>query len=105
MLPYIKQQWEELQQFLSDKRKQLGKLYNWNNNYEKIRSRFGDAGKQPEKFYDEFLLIIEKKSKFPVSVREPITAIVGRAQHFLFAKKLEEKRNKETETPSGSDSV
>lgn len=106
MLPYIKQQWQELQKFLREKRNQLGNKYNWNNNYEKIVSRFGDAGKEPEKFYNEFLLIIEKKSNLPVSVREPITAIVGRAQHFLFAKKLEEKREQEkAETQNGSDNV
>jgi len=106
MLPYIKRSWTELQRFLGKKRRELGNNYNRRNNYELIASRFGNAREKPELYYDEYLLILEKKSKLPVSMREPIAAIVGKAQQALFSDKLDAIRKQKKEAGKKvSDSV
>ena len=97
MLPYIKKSWNEMQGFLRKKRKELGNRYNHRNNYELINERFGNAHDKPELFYDEYLLILEKKSNRPASVREVIAAIVGKAQQELFNIKLEQIRKEKEE--------
>lgn len=101
MLPYIVKSWDELQDFLRKKRAELGNNYNRRNNYELITDRFGNAKDKPELFYDEYVLIIQKKSKRPASVREVIAVVVGKAQQALFSEKLKTIREQKKEAEKG----
>lgn len=101
MLPYIVKSWDELQDFLRKKRRELGNNYNRRNNYELITDRFGSARTKPELYYDEYMLILEKKSKRPASVREVIAVVVGKAQQALFSEKLKTIREQKKEAEKG----
>jgi len=83
MLPYIKVAWKEMQDFLNGKKKELGKMYNHRNNYEMVRERFGNAAEVPEKYVNEYILIQNKASRLPASVRTPIQQIGARALNLM----------------------
>jgi hypothetical protein len=83
MLPYIKVAWKEMQDFLNGKKKELGKMYNHRNNYEMVRERFGNAAEVPEKYVNEYILIQNKASRLPASVRMPIQQIGARALNLM----------------------
>ena len=83
MLPYVKVAWKEAQDFLAGKKKELGKMYNHRNNYEMVKERFGDAENMPEKYVNEYILIQNKASRLPASVRKPIQQIGARAVNLM----------------------
>lgn len=102
MQKYVQKAWQEMQGFLQGQRKKYGKRYNSKNDYEQIDRRFGNAYQDPQKFLDEFMLIQQKRSSQPASVRTVIRHIGARAfqlatidaQANLAQQKHEEENNK-----------
>lgn len=79
MQKYVQKAWQEMQGFLHDQRKKYGNRYNSKNDYEQIDRRFDNAHQDPQKFLDEFMLIQQKRSSQPASVRTVIQHIGARA--------------------------
>lgn len=94
LVPFIREAWNEICQFLAAKRKQLGNHYNWKNDYERITERFGSPRSEPEKFFDEFMLCLNKASKQPASVRIVIEDIGRRAVDLYLKKEKQRKQQK-----------
>ena len=94
LVPFIREAWNEIRQFLADKRKQLGNHYNLKNDYERITERFGSPRSEPEKFFDEYMLCLNKASKQPASVRIVIEDIGRRAVDLYLKKKKQRKQQK-----------
>ena len=78
---------KDMHKELRRQRKKYGAEYNYKNNYEQLNRRFGE---DPRKLIDEYNLILDKKSKQPFAVREPIKAIVATAINRLIAAKMKE---------------
>ena len=78
---------EDMHKELRRQRNKYGAQYNQKNNYEQLNRRFGE---DPLKLIDEYNLILDKKSKQPAAVREPIEAIVATAINRLIAAKMQE---------------
>ena len=92
LLLYIKKAWNEMQASLRDQRKKYGARYNYRNNYELITEKFGDAFLNPGKYADEYILIQQKQSKLPASVRMVVQQIGARAINMLMLDKQAELR-------------
>jgi len=75
LVPHIKKAWSGLLLYLADQRKKYGPRYNKKNPYEMFTRRFCDPRKEPEKFYYEYMLCLNKASNQPVSVRSVIEEI------------------------------
>ncbi len=98
IIPFIKDSWRGMQNFLRKQREKHGARYNNNNVYEQVSRRFGNAQLEPEKYLDEYLLICEKKSAQPANVRGVIYEVVYKAVSACLSKKLREaKARKEAE--------
>ena len=78
---------KDMHKELRRQRNKYGAQYNYKNNYEQLNRRFGE---DPRKLIDEYNLILDKKSKQPAAVREPIEAIVATAINRLIAAKMKE---------------
>lgn len=80
---------KDMHKELRRQRNKYGAQYNYKNknNYEQLNRRFGE---DPRKLIDEYNLILDKKSKQPVAVREPIKAIVATAINRLITAKMKE---------------
>ena len=83
----VKNSLEDMHNELRRQRNKYGAQYNYKNNYEQLNRRFGE---EPLKLIDEYNLILDKKSKQPAAVREPIEAIVATAINRLIAAKMQE---------------
>ena len=83
----VKNSLEDMHNELRRQRNKYGARYNHKNKYEQLNRRFGE---EPLKLIDEYNLILDKKSKQPAAVREPIEAIVATAINRLIAAKMQE---------------
>lgn len=93
LIPFIRKAWEGVAAFLVRKRKELGPRYNEKNVYEEMCRRFCHPHKEPEKFFDEYMLCLNKASRQPSSVRSVILEVGGHAVN-LFLSKREERLHK-----------
>lgn len=75
LCPFIEAQGKELQRMILNARMKFGKRYNYRNQYQLMIDKFGNPEKNPEKYYDEYRLILQKKSKLPASVRYTVDEI------------------------------
>ena len=91
LIPYIKQAYQELLDWLRVQRKRLGGRYNWSNDYETIHRKFCSGQVYPDKWADEFLLIVDKSSKRPSSQRAIIKKVGLRALDLYIASFKEKK--------------
>ncbi len=89
LLPYIKKAWNGIQAYLFAQKEKLGPRYNRNNIYEKFSNRFCDPFKETEKFFDEYMLCLNKVSKQPSSIRNAVLYIGGQAVDLYLAKRDE----------------
>ena len=69
LCPFIEAQGKELKRMIHNARMKFGNRYNDRNQYQLMIDKFGNPEKNPEKYYDEYRLILQKKSKLPASVR------------------------------------
>jgi len=97
--PYIRNVGKEIDKMLADARKEYGARYNKKNQYEELYRRFGDPQINPDKFYDEYKLILNKQSTLPAAVRNVVDSIGNRACYAYWAdyyrKKAKENLEKE----------
>jgi len=77
--PFIRKVGKEIDKMLADARREYGNRYNHKNQYEELYRRFGDPQKDPDKFYDEYKLILAKQSTLPAAVRNTVDNIGNRA--------------------------
>ena len=77
--PFIRKVGKEIDKMLADARREYGHRYNKKNQYEELYRRFGDPQKDPDKFYDEYKLILAKQSTLPAAVRNTVDSICNRA--------------------------
>ena len=103
LYPYFRKAWRSLEGYLRRERKRLGPMYNQKNMYEEVRRRFGNASREPEKFADEYILIQQKKSGQPSSIRMVIRAIGDLAIDLYMRDRQAEElaRQADAERPSG----
>ena len=90
LVPYIQKQGEEIKKMLNKARLELGSRYNPKNRFQELYRRFQDPQFNPEPFAEEFLLIIQKKSKLPAAVRYVVRDICEAAYRQCLSDKLEE---------------
>ena len=99
LVPYIERVGEDLNKKVSAAKYELGDRYNYKNHIEEMYRRFGDPARVPEKFAEECMLIVKKKSTLPAAVRYPVTDVCNAALNQLFfdklKKKAEEKKKEE----------
>lgn len=81
--PYIVKAGEDLDDQLSIARQKYGNRYNRKNKYEQMYSKFGIPEDHPEQFYNEYVLITQKKSNLPASLREPVKEVCQMAVQML----------------------
>ena len=77
--PFIRNVGKEIDKMLKEARMKYGNRYNKKNQYEELYRRFGDPQKNPDKFYDEYKLILAKQSTLPAAVRNTVDSIGNRA--------------------------
>ena len=95
VLPYIRTAWNEMCSWRRQMRKTYGARYDFKNPYETIGKRFGNAGNDPGKFADEYILIQQKASRQPSCVRDVIAHIGSRAFWLCYNAKLSQLKEKE----------
>ena len=95
LIPYIKTQGIKLAEKLMDARKKFGDRYNKNNKAEKMISRFGDPRTCPERFADEYFLLMAKTSQLPASIRDIVREVCDAAYVNCFYDKLRKVREQE----------
>lgn len=83
--PFIVEVGKKIHDMLFEAQIKHGNRYNNKNRYEEMCKRFGDPRKDPKRFYDEYVLILRKKSDLPASVRYTIEAIMQTAFSWLSA--------------------
>lgn len=106
LVPHIKKAWDGLLLFLADQRRKYGARYNKKNPYEMFTRRFCDPRKEPEKFYDEYMLCLNKASNQPASVRTVIEEIGRQAVNSCLwqrEKQRIKRQQKKQEKPKGED--
>ena len=90
LLPYVKKAWKELQKVLAEEKKRLGERYNNRNIYEQFPSLCNDPAKEPEKFFDEYMLCLNKVNPRPARVRNVIVHVGNRAVNiYLWNKEMQ----------------
>ena len=107
LIPYIMKQGEAVAKQVREARAQYGDRYNNKNKVEEMYSRFGNPKYRPdaEKFAKEYMLILQKKSSLPATVRYPVRDICAAAMNecyhdkvvALYKKQQEEQKKKEEE--------
>lgn len=97
--PFIVEVGKKIHDMLFKARIEHGDRYNNKNRYEEMYKRFGDPRKDPKRFYDEYVLILRKKSDLPASVRYTIESIMQTAFSWLSAVLImkEQEANEEKE--------
>ena len=105
LIPYIMKQGEEVAKQVRAARNKYGDRYNRKNKVEEMYSRFGNPKYRPdaEKFAKEYMLILQKKSLLPATVRYPVRDICAAAMNewyhdkvvALYKKQQEEQKRKE----------
>ena len=89
LLPYIRKAWKSLRTWLNVQKATLGPRYKRNNIYEQLSKRFCDPAIETEKFFDEYMLCLNKVSKQPASIREAVLNVGGQAVDLYLAKRKE----------------
>lgn len=89
LIPFIRKAYKGVAAFLVRQSQELGPLYNKKNVYEELSRRFCDPYKEPEKFFDEYMLCLNKASRQPSSIRNVILEIGGHAVNLFLAKREE----------------
>lgn len=93
LLPYIRKAWNRIRLFLNGKKVELGHQYDPKNVYEQLCRRFCDPSKEAEKFFDEYMLCLNKASNQPSSIRNVILEVGGHAVS-LYLEKREDRLKK-----------
>lgn len=83
--PFIVEVGKQIHNMLVEAQKKYGNRYNNKNRYEVMYKRFGDPIQDPERFYDEYGLILQKKSELPAIVRYTVESIMQTAFSWLSA--------------------
>ena len=91
IIPFIIEQGNALADQVKEAKKKYGPRYNHRNNVEMMYDKFGHPERkfEAEKFADEFLLIQQKKSNLPASVRYIVRDICTAALNRAFAAKIQ----------------
>lgn len=92
---YIKNQGIQLAEKLTDARKKFGDRYNSKNKAEEMIRRFGDPKTCPERFADEYFLLMAKTSQLPASIRDIVREVCEAAYVNCFYDKLRKVRENE----------
>lgn len=98
LVSYIKKSGRELNNFLSQKRKELGSRYHERNSFELMKEKFGNPELVPDKFFDEFELIRNKASKQSSNIRKCIELVMQNSIDNLirdYQQKAKEEQNTE----------
>lgn len=74
--PFIEKEGKRIADTLSEARIKYGARYNKRNAYEQLYNKFGNPRYEPDKFYDEYVLILAKQSQLPASIRYTVRDIV-----------------------------
>ena len=103
--PYIQRQGKRLDDEIAKAKNKYGHRYNEKNKFEEMYRRFGDPSSPwgAEQFAKEYMLILQKKSSLPASVRYPVRDICAAAMNecyhdkvvALYKKQQEEQKTKE----------
>ena len=72
----IVEEGKKLHEMLTRKRKELCGRYNEKNEFELMYQKFVDPRVNPDIFYIEYCMILQKKSKLPASIRYTIQKIM-----------------------------
>lgn len=94
-MPYIKNQGIQLAEKLTDARIKFGHRYNKKNKAEEMILRFGDPRVCPERFADEYFLLMAKTSQLPASIRDIVREVCEAAYVNCFYDKLRKVRENE----------
>ena len=94
-MPYIKTQGIKLSEKMADARKKFGDRYDYKNKAEEMIRRFGDPKTCPERFADEYFLLIAKTSQLPASIRDIVREVCEAAYIDCFYDKLRKVREQE----------
>ena len=105
LIPYIKKQGEAVAKQVSEARDKYGARYNSKNRVEEMYSRFGDPkfSLTAEKFAKEYMLILQKKSSLPASVRYIVRDICAAAMNECYHDKVVELYRKQQEEQKKED--
>ena len=95
LVPYIKTQGIKLSEKMADARKKFGDRYDYKNKAEEMIRRFGDPKTCPERFADEYFLLIAKTSQLPASIRDIVREVCEAAYIDCFYDKLRKVREQE----------
>ena len=102
--PYIRQVGKEIDKMIADAREQYGARYNQKNKYEELYRRFGDPQKDPDKFFDEYTLILNKQSTLPAAVRNVVDTIGNRAGFAFLSDFYRKQAQEKKKDGNGADS-
>lgn len=83
--PFIVKVGKDIEKMLLEAKVKYGYRYNERNRYEMMYQKFGRPELDPNKFYDEYGLILQKKSDLPASVRYTVAEIMQTAFSWLSA--------------------
>ena len=95
LVPYIKTQGILLAEKMVDARKKFGDRYNKKNKAEEMIRHFGDPRMCPERFADEYFLLMAKTSQLPASIRDIVRDVCEAAYVNCFYDKLRKVREQE----------
>ena len=84
---------DDVDAFLAKARKQHGENYNWKNHYETFGRRFGYT--DAEKIWQEFTLVVNKRSSQPAAVRHVIEVIGSRARSYAILRMRQDYKEQE----------
>ena len=85
LIPYIKMYGADLKKQMAKAKEKYGVRYNEKNKAAELIRRFGDPEQVPEEYAKEYLLILQKKSTLPASVRYCVRDVCAIAMnHYLF---------------------
>lgn len=105
--PYIQNQGKRLNDEIAKAKNKYGPRYNEKNKFEEMFRRFGDPSTPfgAEQFAKEYILILQKKSALPASVRYPVRDICEAAMNECYYDKMVAfaKDQKEHEKPKNDD--
>lgn len=99
IVPYIEKEGKRLADMLSKARMELGARYNPKNSIEQMYAKFGNPKFEPEKFFDEYMLIIDKKSQLPASIRYTVRDVCLNAHRQCALDMLKAQQQAEAKTP------
>lgn len=90
-VPFIKRAGVILVNMLTEAKKKHKDTYRWHNVYERTITELGSPDKVPDKYFDEYMLINEKKSELPAAIRNAVKDICGNALSIYFDEQKKKK--------------